>query len=360
MNEFLDKKYIDLVSVSLEGFRWIRSTCANLRCPICGDSDDKKKKRGYFFRGKQSYVYTCHNCGVNLSLHSFLERLQPDLLKEYRMEKFKDTNKKRRVVFDDKDFSTGINEVFKKKYNEKVESKYLTSVTKLPSDHPAREFIRRRMIPKSKYDLLYFTNDFRGFSEELTGDDHSKMGQEERIVIPFFDRTGKMVAAQGRALTMKSVTGSNDRRVTDEARKIIRYITLRSNNAPDVLWYGQYRVDPKKKIYIVEGPLDSLFIDNAIAMVGASSINHIPEHLKDSEGVYVLDNEPRNAEIVRLNKKLLDMGRNICVWPSWIQEKDINDMILGGHKKKEIKDIIDKNTYGGLMGSHKLRDWSRA
>ena len=77
-------------------------------------------------------------------------------------------------------------------------------------------------------------------------------------------------------------------------------------------WYGMWRADPKKPVYVVEGPLDSLFIPNTIAMVGAvcGQILLVSTHRND----FVLDNEPRNPQIVNYNKKLIDMGHNVCMF----------------------------------------------
>ena len=169
-----------------------------------------------------------------------------------------------------------------------------------------------------------------------------------------------MVAAQGRALAMQSVHGNvDDNRQTRKTRELLRYITIKSSDAPDKLWFGQWRVNPKKKIYIVEGPIDSLFIKNCIAMVGASGVDNIPPHLQGSEGVYVLDNEPRNKEIYNLNEKLIDLGKNVCIWPSDMYHKDPNDMVIAGYSKRQIKKIIDDNTFSGLVAKHRLNEWSR-
>lgn len=248
--------------------------------------------------------------------------------------------------------------MFKKKYKETVSSKYLIPLTKLDSKHPARMFVKARLIPKDKQHLLYFTEDFGSFAKELGGSTADGGGAEPRIVIPFFDRNGNMVAAQGRSLNIISVRGSVDN-MTDRTKKFLRYITIKSEHVQDKLWFGQWRVNPKKKIYIVEGPIDSLFLDNCIAMVGASGLDNIPPHLRASEGVYVLDNEPRNEQICKLNMKLIDLGKNVCIFPEAMRYKDINDMIIGGYTKKELMRIIDDNTFSGLTAKVKLQEWSR-
>ncbi len=359
MNVYVDKKFVNFLSGSLEKFSWKKDNLANCRCPICGDSQSNRNKcRGYFFEKDGSYFYKCHNCGVSLSLYSFMERVNPSLVSEYQLERYKNNQikKPKRV----KVKATGVEDMLlfgKKKYKETVNSSYLTPVEELDSNHPAVQFINMRRIPADKRHLLYFTDDFGSFSKELSGE--SVEGKESRIVLPFFDKEGNMVAAQGRALMLQSVTGSIDRS-TERTRKLLRYITIKSKNAPDRLWFGQWRVNPDKKIYVVEGPIDSLFLDNCIAMVGASGFDNIPQHLRKSEGVYILDNEPRNKHICDLNKKLIDAGRNVCIWPESMKIKDINDMVIAGMSVKEIKKIIDENTFSGLEALHRLNEWRKA
>jgi hypothetical protein len=117
-------------------------------------------------------------------------------------------------------------------------------------------------------------------------------------------------------------------------------------------------VDLAKRVYVVEGPLDCLYLDNGIAMMDAALYNVVPM-LGDHDYVFVFDNEPRNAEIVRHMKKAIDMQKNICIWPKNISEKDINDMILSGMTGSEIQGIIDRNTHCGLKAKLEFENWRK-
>ena len=50
----------------------------------------------------------------------------------------------------------------------------------------------------------------------------------------------------------------------------------------------------------------------------------------------------RNREICKRIESTIDRGDKIVIWPSNIVEKDINDMVLGGHDEKggRIKHIF--------------------
>jgi hypothetical protein len=119
-----------------------------------------------------------------------------------------------------------------------------------------------------------------------------------------------------------------------------------------------WRANPKKRVYVVEGPLDSLFVDNTVAMVGAASLEHEPARFANSDMVYVLDNEPRNPQIVKFNENLIEQGKTVCIWPNGIKDKDINDMIYH-MKPKQIKKIMDDNAVSGLEAKMRLNRWRK-
>jgi len=350
MTIYIDKKFINMVSPQLEKFSWKKENLASCRCKICGDSQkNKTKTRGYFYQKKNSFFYKCHNCGVGMNLYNFLKEVSPSLCKEYSLERYrsgengKSNYKKPKVeeVFKFKDAKPK----FKKKDHLLDE---LTCLTELPNDHVAVQFANMRKIPKQYFKLLYYTDDFTTFGNRLDPD-NTLYGKEERLVIPFFNSHGDVVGAQGRVLTMAGEV---------QARETLRYITLKSKKSIDSLWYGLWRINPKKRVYVVEGPIDSYFLDNSVAMVGASSYKSIPSHLRNSELVFVMDNEKHNKQVVRYNQELIKMGHKVCIWPENIQEKDLNDLAFRISTRK-IQKMIDENVVEGLGAELKLNKWKR-
>jgi hypothetical protein len=142
------------------------------------------------------------------------------------------------------------------------------------------------------------------------------------------------------------------------ARATVKYITIKYDKSIDRLWYGLWRTDPNKRVYVVEGPIDSLFLNNAVAMVGAGALKEIPLRFKNSEMTYILDNEPRNKQICAYVEKLIELGRDVCIWPDNIKEKDINDMVYR-MSTRNIQKMIDKNTFSGLEATLRFRDWKK-
>jgi hypothetical protein len=160
-------------------------------------------------------------------------------------------------------------------------------------------------------------------------------------VIPFYDEKNTLLGVQARAISKSE----------------IRYITIKLSEENRKL-YGLDKVDFSKKIYIVEGPFDSMFLDNSIAtMEGA--LHRVIKLLGEHDYVFVSDNEPRNKQIVNHIKIAIDMGQNVCVWPRDIVEKDINDMINAGRSASEIQHIIDNNTFNNLRAKLEFDRWKK-
>jgi len=106
-------------------------------------------------------------------------------------------------------------------------------------------------------------------------------------------------------------------------------------------------------VYITEGPFDSTFIRNSIAMCGADAD---VSNWGIRNRVWIYDNEPRNREIVNRISRTIDSGESIVIFPSHIEEKDINDMVIAGH---DVQKIVECNTYSGLEAKLKFNTWKK-
>lgn len=337
MTVYIDKKYISLLSTKLKNFKQRGEFLWNFRCPVCGDSQkDKTKTRGYIYRRKERFSFMCHNCSSSMSLHRFIKHVDPALYNEYQLESFVNTNTTNSIKVTD--FVT--NPTFDKPaVTKSIKDTDAIAIGDLSSYHPARVYIDNRRITT---DGIYYVEDFAKFVKDLFPDNTKQLYKEERIIIPFYDKDGNLVGVQGRSLGPSK----------------IKYITIKSSeDIPKV--FGWNTVDVSKRIYVLEGPIDSLFIHNAIASMDANlmAVTRFLGH--DNDYVFVFDNEPRSKPITNNIKKTIDMGHKVCIWPSDILEKDVNEMVLAGKHPSEIQHIIDNNTYEGLMATMKLNQWSK-
>ena len=334
---FIDQKYINLCTSRVEKFKKVRDNLWNFRCPICGDSKKRKNKaRGFIYRKKASFFYKCHNCGVGLTFNNFLKQINHGLHTEYLVEKYKEGELGGNTPIPDKVPFTFTPPEFDKSLNRHLDS--LIKFSDLEKGHLALSYVAKRQIPEQHWDKLYFAEKFYEWSQTIFPEKFNSINIDyPRLVIPFFDKSGEIFAYQGRAF----------------GKEEPRYITLKIVSEKEKI-YGLERIDFDSHVYIVEGPLDSLFIDNCLAVAGADL------HLLDLNphfSTVIFDNEPRNEHTVERMFKAVDRNYNVVVWPGHLKQKDINDMILSGIKN--VKQFIDVHTHQGLTAYLKINQWKK-
>ena len=321
--DLVDSKYISLVSSRLQKFKKVKVDLYNFRCPICGDSQkNKNKSRGYFYVVKNNTNFKCHNCGSSLSLNNFLKKIDTTLYKQYTMEKFKEGHTGKNFVVDQPVL----------KFNKPVFRKKVDLPKATENDSAKNYLLKRKLNP----DKFYYAEKFKSWvnTQKKTFDYTRK--DEPRIIILMYDEEKQLIGFQGRAL--------------DSSPN--KYITIMlQEDAPKI--YGLDSINREKPIYIVEGPFDSTFVENSIAMCGADvDVGSFGW----SNYIWVLDNEPRNGEITNRISKLIDRGEKVVIWPSNVTEKDINDMVLSGH---DVMSVLKSSTYSGLEAKIKFNNWNK-
>ena len=326
---FLDVKYINLISPRLNLFSRKKADLYNFRCPYCGDSQKRRNKaRGYLFKIKNDFVFKCHNCGMGRTLSNFLKDQDSFLHDQYVMEKFKEGKSGKGTT------------VPKPKFNFK-EPKFvkhdtgLEKISDLNISHPARVYLEQRGIKDLEY--FYYCPKFKEWtnSQKKTFDTLRQDGP--RIIIPFKDKQGNLFGYQGRSLAPTAK---------------IRYITIMLDEEQPKI-FGLDRINTDESIYIVEGPFDSTFIKNSVAMAGSDADIR---SFNWSDHIWIFDNEPRNREIVARISKVIDRGEKVVIWPTKIKEKDINGMHLAGH---DVQSLVDCNVYQGLEATLKFNLWKK-
>jgi transcription elongation factor Elf1 len=336
MSVFIDRTFLLRVSPKLQRFSKKKDDLYNFRCPLCGDSQKNKlKARGFVFRKKNDYFYMCHNCGASTSFYNFLKQVDESLVKEYQLERYKNGE-------------TGNNNYPKPDFQEiKQEapkfkkSLELPTINSLPEAHFAKNYIQQRRIPEAFSSQLYYAEDFKQFVENLGIEKDGLHKDDKRIVIPFYDKEKNLIAIQGRAL----------------GESKLRYITLKLHDDNKKI-YGLDRINEESMVYVTEGPIDSMFLENAVATAD-SNLESITDCVDKSKVVLVFDNEPRNKEIVSKINSAIENHFNVVIWPEFIDSKDINDMVLDGFSPDEIQDIISKNTFVNLRAKMEFVNWKK-
>ena len=319
---YLDKKYVNLISIRFPNFHWKNDDIANARCIFCGDSKRHPNKcRGYFLAKKDGTGYFCHNCNCHMWLSDLLKQLDFNLYKQYIVEKFidKDIQKKFHEPNPNDDFKPP-------KFITDSPLKVLKKISQLKYNHPAKQYVIKRRIPNPYHCKLFYCPYFFGWVNSIIPDKFDVYRDEPRLILPFINKDQNLFGFQGRSFDPKATT---------------KYYTIMLDESmPKV--YNLDTVDFSKRTYITEGPIDATFLPNSIAMAGADltfrNIAVIPEN-----SVMVFDNEPRNKEMIARAEKIIEKGFSIFIWPNSITQKDINEMICDGFSEAEIQQMIDSD-----------------
>lgn len=283
----------------------------------------------------------CHNCGVGMEASKLVKHLDQGLYNEYIKERMLANGQERRKT----DVELFAEKMKKPKFIKTSPLIKLKKLSSLNPTGPTRVYVDSRKIPTTMHHKLFYCKDFKAWVNSfLPNKFENEEHDEPRLIIPFINQNGEFFGFQGRSLVKESK---------------LRYITIiLDDNQPKL--YGLDTVKFDRPIYVMEGPIDSMFIPNAIAAAGSDLISNLRALSTDkSKFIIVFDNEPRNKEIVKKIEKAIDQGYNVCLWPETIEQKDINDMVLAGLTPKKIVDIINENTYNNLSAKMKFATWKK-
>ena len=277
--------------------------------------------RGYLYAMKADVNFKCHNCGASMTFSSFIKHLDPVIHKQYVFERFKQGTTGRATVVEEPKFHFEV-------------PKFKTKI-KLPkaSENPsANGYLTARKLDSTQF---YYAEQFKKFVNTLKPTFDDTRYDEERIIIPLYYEKN-LIGLQGRSLGPSKV----------------KYITVMINDdAPKI--YGLDNIRKDAPVYITEGPFDSTFIRNSIAMCGADAD---VDRWGISNPIKNYDNEPRNREIVNRISKTVDSGDSVVIWPDHIHLKDINDMVMSG---LDVQNLVESNMYSGLKAKLKFTNWKK-
>lgn len=323
----LQRKYISFIGSGLERFQQVDTDLWRFRCPYCGDSKrSKTKARGFIYLNGPLYGFKCHNCGEAFSFYSFLKFVDAAVHREYLVETFRETG--------------GVDETkteAKREVKEWQEGLY--PATMLSKKHPVVAYLNSRKIPRSRWGSFWYSQNFGEYCRR-----HSLL---------------ETVSDVPRILTVETDVFGNAQFII--AREIgetsdLRYVTVKVNqDSPKVLGLGS--LVRGKPGYVCEGWIDSLFVDNCIATLDSNLLSY--RNYTDSKLTLIWDNEPRSPIITGMMDRALRAGESVVIWPSWIEVKDINNMIQSGIEQSELMSIINKRTYRGQLGILELNKWKK-
>lgn len=335
----IDVQWLDRISNRLESFNRVSNTTHNCICPFCVKEAPTKKRKFYFYTKSNNLNVICHKCGYSRSFWNYIESEHSDLFEDYKREQLRDVLSTRRTPIDRRQKKEIALSQIRQESGIDITKLNMVRCDKLSETHTANRYLTNRCLADRK-DLFYYTEDFKSLAEEVTHDIEGTERLEEdepRLIIPLFHRDGTLKAIQGRSFNPKAY---------------LKYITIKTAEDVDKI-FGLERLDNNKTVYAVEGPIDSLFIDNCVAVCDSKLT-------KANADVYIWDNEPRNKNIVKFMESAIEDGKRLVIWPVSPDDKlDINDLILQGLDKKDLQNVIESCTYEGLKAKLKLNSWRK-
>lgn len=338
---WLESKYVTLASSHVKNFKQKNSYHWNFSCPICGDSQtNKRKARGYVYpSNKGILLYYCHKEGKTYTIPQFLEKIDNHLYQEFLKEKLA------QEFLLKQDHEAFVQKLTTPVFQSESVLKGLKKISQLPYDHLAKRYVDSRRIPTNLHYKLFYVPNFKHWVNSfIPGKFQNESNDEPRLIIPFIGESGRLIGVQGRAL-----------KDTDMGK----YITIKIDETSPKL-YGLDTVDTHKHIYVVEGPIDSMFLPNAIATMDSNLSARLDYfNLDKKQFTLIHDNQPRNPQIVNIYNKSIKGGWRVCIWPPEMEGKDINDLILSGLSSEDVLDIIDSNTFSGLEAQLRFSKWSK-
>lgn len=331
MNLSEQESLIHDMSPFLDKFKKKRNGLYEMRCPLCGDSKKSKyKTRGNIFLFKDSYIYKCHNCGVPLSLYSFAKMCFPDIFSRHCFSFFS------------KQKEEGINSIFSEE-KKKILSSSFPFLLPYSSSEKAKAYVKERKLPKDKCSDVLFLEDLNLLISAFPDSGYNQISHvSPRLVFPIHSKDSSLVGFVTRAI---------------EKDDPIRYYNIKVS--PDgVLLSGQRTINHSKRVYITEGHIDSLFLDNALGACSSGFRGGI-EFCKKNHLDYTLlfDNEPRNNQIKSNMEKYIGEGESIVIFSSFpFKGKDLNQMILQ-NEKINLQEEIENRTFQGLRAKLEFNRW---
>ena len=285
----------------------------NFRCNICGDSKKRKaKKRGWIIKYPDRWIYYCHNCNESIPVEHWMKLYFNSYHNDYMKEVYKidiGVTKPQAPIIKKVEL-TGS------EYNEHRDVQYFKPIFSSNDEIfiIARKECMKRLIPTDIWKKWYVAVDGKF---------------KNRMVIPYYDRDGKIYNYQCRSLLGQEP----------------KYLS-KVNSTDNI--YNYYNVDVTKPVIILEGAIDSLFIDNAVGCTGLRV--HDDRFMKFPQRYYLLDND--NAGRV-MSIELLKMGEHVFRWKMFLShiyetlhlvfelpskgKDDVNDFMIKLNRKTTLK-----------------------
>jgi len=269
----------------------------NFRCNVCGDSKKSKhKKRAYILKRKNPWMFYCHNGCKPMTVLNWIKVYFPIHFKDYYRELLRSSSE---II---KPLPIIKNPIVKKNNEEKEQTKFFIPIKKGITSPFAKAVLTciDRRIPEEVWSKWFVS--IGGM-------------YNNRMIIPFFDDKGKIYYYQGRSLYGQEP----------------KYLSRKGEHNSI---YNYYLVDKSKPVPVLEGPIDSIFVENSIAITGVKIED---KRLKDfPHKRFLIDMDNTTNDTKKKTMELLSKGEYVFCWKKFMKtfnipmkdKWDVNDICI--------------------------------
>lgn len=305
----------------------------NAECCVCHEGHSAGRKRRLFYFTDERYFY-CFNCGRSWKELNWIQEVTHQNYHEILKEAShftctvdlntllqKETESKKieipTIPTDSIDICSGQEREF---YKNKEEHSLIQKAWRYCSERKILEAINR---PKSLY---------------ISKNDYV---HKNRLIIPFYSESGKIECYQSRSL---------------DGNEYPKYLTKYGEKC----LFGENSLDTSiPYIFVFEGPIDAMFVKNAVAVGGSTMTERQETFLKKCLGyeiIFVYDNDKDNKQMERKVRQLIKQNKRLFIWPSEMQKyKDINEVCCSLNLSEFPYKFILENSFTGIEALLKLK-----
>lgn len=337
---FVQKQFITRISSRLINFKEKSNNLYNSKCPICGDSKTKNKSRFYIFLNNNKFFVKCHNCGYSNSFNNFLKEFDNNLWNEYKLENLKFF--KNETLKQDINFNTNfISNIKRENINDYNIFNNINTIT--PEDNTVfSKYLNSRKIPEKYYSLFYGINNINFLTNKLEKYKSNNYLIADSLIIPYYNKKNELTLFQTRYLDNNIHPRFQSFSIIDDEYYI----------------FNEHLIDYSKLVSITEGPIDSLFITNCVAIGGSNNKQKIDYLKSNSSDIrLIFDNDYSiNKHILKQLKNYINQGFKVIIYDSNFSGiKDINEAIIKSRfTVNNINSYLDSRTFSGLTAQLEL------
>lgn len=305
----------------------------NAECCVCHEGGSSGRKRRLFYFVDERYFY-CFNCARSWKELNWIQEVTHqnyhDILKE------------------SSNFTCSVD------LNVKLEKETETKLTETPPipadsidicDSKEREYYssgREHKLIQTAFNYCEQRNILKAVNRPkslyVSSEDYV---HKNRLIIPFYSESGKVECYQSRSL---------------EGNEYPKYLTKYGEKC----LFGENTLDPSiPYIFIFEGPIDAMFVKNAVAIGGATMTERQETFIKKCLGyetIFVYDNDKDNKQMDKKIKQLIKQNKKMFIWPREMQKyKDINEVCCSLNLFEFPYKFIVENSFTGIEALMRLK-----